>query len=81
MYGHRLAVILTTMSREDYSMRCDMACQANEGVALEATDHRVVRDNVGQDHLSTARRTTHRSHAYKAPTLIESIIVGRAVLR
>jgi len=68
MHGHRLAVILAAVSREDYSMRCDMACQANEGVVLEAADHSVVRDNVGQDHLGTARRTTHRSHAYTTPT-------------
>src|SRR6516164_7916625 len=65
MYGHGLAVILTTVSREDDSMRCDMACQANKRMTLETTDHRRVRDHVREDHLSPARRATHRPHAYR----------------
>ena len=62
MHGHSLTLILTTVSREDYPVRCDMACRTNEGVALEAADHRIVRDHVSEDQLSAARRTTHRSH-------------------
>jgi len=64
MYGHGLAVILTTVPREDYSMRCGMACQANKHMTLETTDHCRVRDHLREDHLSPARRTTHRPHAY-----------------
>ena len=64
MDGHGLAVILTTVSREDYSMRCGMACQANKHMTLETAHPRRVRDHVREDHLSPARRTTHRPHAY-----------------
>ena len=55
MYGHGLAVILTTVPREDYSMRCGMACQANKHMTLETTDHCRVRDHLREDHLSPAR--------------------------
>jgi hypothetical protein len=64
MYGHGLAVILTTVPREDYSMLCDMACQADKRMTLETTDYRRVRDHAREDHLSPARRTTHRPHVY-----------------
>jgi hypothetical protein len=47
MDGQRLGVILTTMSQEDYSTLCDMAC-----MVLEArVSHRVVLGHVHQDHL------------------------------
>src|SRR6266571_5821709 len=67
MDGHRLAVILTTMSRE-HSKRGETACRTKEAVVLETTDHRGVRDHVHQDQFSDARRTTHHSHAYRAPS-------------
>jgi hypothetical protein len=38
MYGHRLAVILTTLSREHYPTLCGMACRANESMVLDAWD-------------------------------------------
>jgi hypothetical protein len=56
------------MSREDHSMRREMACRTNVGVVLETTDHRMVRDHVREDHLSAARRSTHRSHTYRSST-------------
>jgi hypothetical protein len=61
MDGHRLGVILTTMSHEDHSMLCDMAFRTNEGMVLEARDS--VPDHGRQYHLSAARHTTHRSHS------------------
>jgi hypothetical protein len=64
MYGHGLAVILTTVPCEDYAMRCGMACQADKRMMLNTTDHRRVRDHVREDHLSPAHRTTHRPYAY-----------------
>ena len=68
MYGHRLAVILTTLSREHYPTLCGMACRANESMVLGTWDS--VPDYVGQDHqLGAARFTSHRSHAYKLPHL------------
>jgi len=67
MYGRRLAVILTTMSREHYPMLCRMACRANESMVFDAWDS--VPDHVGQDHqLGAAHFTSHRSHAYRVPT-------------
>ena len=63
MDGHRLAVILTTMSRENHSVRRDVTCRTNECMALKAPDHCLVRDYIREDQLSTARRTTHRLHA------------------
>jgi hypothetical protein len=42
-----LWVLLTPMSREDYSTHCDMASRANKGVVLKPTDsQRVLRDHV-----------------------------------
>jgi hypothetical protein len=86
MDGHRLGVILTTMSHEDYSTLCDMAFRTNEGMVLEATDsHRVILGHVQQDHLSAARRTTHRSHTdsqstTERPPAVGTIDIGPAML-
>jgi hypothetical protein len=62
MHGHRLAIILTTVPRENHLTLCGMACRANESMVLDAWDS--VPDHVGQDHqLGAARFTMHRSHA------------------
>jgi hypothetical protein len=81
MYGHRLAVILTTMSREDYPTLCGMACRANESMVLDAWDS--VPDDGGQDHqLGAARFTAHRSNACaERPPVVESINMGHPAMR
>ena len=80
MDGHRLAVILTTMSRE-HSKRGETACRTKEAVVLEVTEHRGVRDHVHQDQFRDARRTTHHSHAYRAPPVSGSVDIHHAMLR
>src|SRR3984893_13490897 len=70
-----LGVLLTPMSREDYSAHCAMASRANKGVVLKATEsHRVLRDHVRKDQLSVTRCTVHPSHSLaERPPIVASI--------
>jgi len=74
-HGQKLRAILA-MSHEEHSMLCDVACRTNERVVLETTDHRIVRDHVGQDQLSATRPTMHRSHVYRTPPVVRVIDIS-----
>jgi hypothetical protein len=49
-------------------MLCDITSRTNEGLVLKAPDH-VVRGHFGQDQLSAAPLTTHRSNAIECPSV------------
>ena len=74
-HGQKLRAILA-ISHEEHSMLCDVACRTNERVVLETTDHRIVRDHVGQDQLSATRPTMHRSHVYRTPPVVRVIDIS-----
>jgi hypothetical protein len=81
MHGQRLRTILTAMSHEEHSMLCGVACRTNESVMLETTDHRIVRDHVGQNQLSAARPTMHCSHVYRTSPVARIIDFGPAAVQ
>jgi hypothetical protein len=80
MHGQKLRAILA-MSHEEHSMLCGLACRTNESVVLEITDHRIVRDHVGQDQLSAACPTMHRSHVYRTPPVARVIDIGATAVQ
>jgi hypothetical protein len=76
MQGHRRAIILTAMPRENYPTLRDMALQTSETMVLEARDSAT--HHVHQNQLGAARRTTHRPYSDQQSS-IERLSVGDTI--
>jgi hypothetical protein len=73
MYESRRGIILTTMSRENYSTLGDMAFRTNEAMVFEARNS--VSRHVHQNQLN-ACLTTQRLHFHSNPIWYRPLFLG-----